>query len=1021
MYRSALKTTVAFLLLSLVWMAATDRPARGQEIEVSGQVTSAEDGAALPGVNIVVKGTDVGTATDADGTYALTAPSPNDTLVFSYIGFVEEEVPIDGRSTIDVALTSDTELLDEVVVVGYGEQRRGDVTAAISSVSGADLEESPVATASEALQGRTPGVTIAGDNPGEEPQVRIRGLTTPNTNSPLFVVDGVPTGGTLTVQPSEIESVEVLKDASAASIYGSRAAGGVVLITTKRGTVSDDIRTEISSYVGFQQAWKTIDLLNSEQYIDFWGLGQDPESVPNTDWQDVIFRDALITNQNLAFSGGSETAQYRVSLGYLNQRGIIESSGVERFSLNVNTDFNLGRIEIGESLRLNHMIRDNVFGDAGGRSVLEHTTKMAPYLAPRNPDNLGGFNGPGSADANDAENPLRIQELGTHERQETSLNGNVYGQMKLIEGLSFRTVLGAEVFWANDYDFVPSFYDGNAHNSDQAELTELRTVFFSPLMTNTLTYDQSFGVHNINVVGGVEGQYSLFRSAGVEGQNELTDALQVAGSVASPVAQGSRTRDVLLSSFARVSYNYDSRYLIEGSFRRDGYSRFGPENKFGYFPSVSVGWNVAEEAFMDDSAFDMLKLRGSWGMVGNNNAVGPYETQPTVNLDYNYVDANGNLLSAATVERLANEALQWETTRMMNVGVDVAVLDNSLDFAAEYFRNTSEDVLLEVPVPESFGFTLNPRFNTAEVQTSGFEFILGYRGESGAFSWDVTANFGTQSNEVTNLGRGSPILGARYEAPSLDITRVTEGEPIYHFYGYKMDGLYQEDDITTCTDESGETYSCPVEGLAHRRGVQPGDIKFMDISGPDGEPDGVIDDNDRTNIGDPMPDYTYGLNAALTWNDLDLSILFQGAGGHQIYRAWAYWTRGMTREFNTEVEVYENHWTPENTDTDIPRNVGGDPAGNARSSDRWVEDGDYLRLKEITLGYTVPTSFSNTLQRFRIYVQSRNALTFTGYDGFDPEVGVWSNDADDFTSDYGVDFGQMPQPRTFTFGVQLGF
>lgn len=992
--------------------------ARAQEHEVAGQVT-ADDGGVLPGVNIVVKGTTLGTTTDVEGRYTIGAPSPQDTLVFSYVGFVTREEPINGRSTIDVTLTPDTEMLGEVVVVGYGTQGRESVTAAISKVTGDQVAEAPVPDAAEALQGRTPGVTVAGDAPGEAPQVRIRGLTTPNNNSPLFVVDGVPVGNTLGVNANNIESVEVLKDASAASIYGSRAAGGVVLVTTKRGSQREGIHTEFSSYVGVQQAWKEVDLMNTQQYVNAWTdiyqrsgdpvpprLEQLGSGAPSYDYQDLLFRTAPTMNYDLAFSGGGESAQYRISLGYLSQEGTIVNSGFDRYSLAVNTDFQIDRFRVGESLSVVHMERDNV-RTAGGRSILEHLTKFAPYLQPRDPDNPGGFNGPDQIDNNDAENPIRIQELGTDQRNETRMTGNVYGELDLIEGLTLRSVLGMETYFSNDYAFTPSFSDGEFHGLENAELSEVRTTFFSPITTTTLTYDQSFGAHSVNAVGGFEAWFALSRSAGAQGVNSLSNELKLPGTVEDDIAVGSRTRDVMLSSFGRLTYNYDGRYIIQGSIRRDGYSRFGQENRFGIFPSISVGWNVAEEAFMEGSPFDMLKLRGSWGEVGNNNAVGAYETQATVNTNYFYVDAEGNIVSAATIPALSNQALKWETTQMTNVGFDFAILDNALDFTAEYYRNTTQDVLLTVPLPGSFGFIVDPRFNTGDVQTDGFEFSLGYRGDSGGFGWDFTVNFGTASNEVTRLGLGSPINGAHYGGPSHDITRVEEGEPLYFFFGHKVDRLYQESDFTN--GELNDDLPQPAED------VQPGDIKFKDVDG-----DGDVDTEDRTNIGNPMPDYTYGLNATLHWKNVDLSAFLQGAGGHQIYRAWAFWSEGMTRIFNGETTIL-NRWTPENTDTDVPRGVVGDPAGNTRPSERWVEDGDYLRLKLVTLGYTIPSRLTGGIQNLRLYVQSRNLLTFTGYDGYDPEVGVWSDNPGDFTSDFGVDFGQMPQPRTFTFGVQLGF
>ncbi len=1001
---------------------------------IRGTVTDGSTEEPLPGANVVLVGTQQGAATNAEGGYTIQGVDPGTYSVqASFLGYqqtVRENVQVNAgeSTTVNFSLQQQQQALDELVVVGYGEQQRESVTAAVSKVDGADLAESSASDMSEALQGRVSGVTVAGDAPGEAPQIRIRGLTTPNSNDPLFVVDGVPVGNTLGVNTSNIESVEVLKDAASASIYGSRASGGVILVTTKRGSEGQNLQVDFDSYTGFQEVTNTVDLLNASQYVEEWSeihqesgqevptvlqnLGSNPESY---DYQDLTFRQGMIMSHNLGVSGGNETAKYRVSGGYLSREGTIVGSGYERYSLRVNTDFDLGRVRLGESLSLNHSLRQNIT-ESQGRSIIEHTVKFAPYLQPYDESLNGGFNGPDQVDQNDAQNPLRLQMLGEDETTQTVITGNAFAEVDILESLMLRGVVGVDAVFSDDYDFRPSFETGSFFSETQSDLTETRTTIFDPVGTLTLNFNKEVGNHDLSFVGGGELDISQSRSTGASGTNDLSDALQQPGTVNDDIAIGDKFRSVLVSGFGRFNYNYDGRYLAQVSFRRDGNSRFGEGNKWGNFPAFSLGWNMAEEAFLEDLPVSMLKLRGSWGQVGNASAVGEYATQSTYNTDMFYVGGDGSQIVAGTITGLNNSALKWETTTMTNVGLDVGLLNGQLNFSGEYYENSTEDILLTVPVPGSFGYTGDPVFNTGTATTSGFEFSADYSGSTGEVDWTLSGNFGTSTNEVESLGRGSPITGADWQGSS--ITRVAQGEPIYHFYGYRMDRLYQESDFTDdghlnpdLADPTPEDEGDPEETV-----VQPGDIKWHDVNGDD-----AITTADRAKIGNPLPDYTYGFTADLQWQGLDVSTTFQGAGGHQIYRAWAYWTEGMGRMFNAETTILDR-WTPENTDTNVPRATLSDPANNRRAdSDRWVEDGDYLRLKLVTLGYSIPTEFAPRIRNLRVYVQARNALTFTGYDGFDPEVGVWSDDPSDATSNYGVDYGQTPQARSFSIGVQLGF
>jgi TonB-linked SusC/RagA family outer membrane protein len=995
---------------------------------VRGTVTDADNGEVLPGANVVMVGTQQGAATNADGEYAIKGIEPGTySIRASFLGYqevVRENVQVRAgeTSTINFSLQQQQQALDELVVVGYGEQERGDVTAAVSQVSSEDLEDIQTTSVDQALQGQASGVEVtSAGSPGSGAIVRIRGLSTTNNNDPLFVVDGVPTGGIEGLNPGDIESIEVLKDASAAAIYGSRAANGVVLVSTKSGR-EGDFQVNFSSSMGVQRVpeGNRLDLLNTQQYDEFnTTLAQNtPDvSVPSrlandayenqtVDWQDAVFQSGVTTTNSLGVSGGSENAQYRVSLGYTSEEGAIIETGFERYSARVNSSFDLGRFNVSENLSITYRkqrpMRTN--------EVLGLAQRYPPYLSVRDESNVGGFNGPDQADGFDDPSPVRIQENGYEHDKITKVLGNLTGEARIVEGLTFRQVAGLDAEYGTYDNFEPPFREGEFESQDYSTITENRFSVFSPLITSTLNFDRTFESHSVSAVGGYELNVTYFSDSEVDGRNPLT-LIEVPQSITEETSvDGIEGTDVLQSVFGRVNYNYDGRYLLQASLRRDGYSRFGPQNKNGLFPSGSVGWVLSEESFLEDaSSLSNLKLRGSYGITGNNNAVDRYEYQATVTTGFEY-PLSGGPAAGASIVGMANENLRWETSRSLNVGADIGLFGQALTFTAEYYKNTTEDILLQVSLPGSFGFAADPRANTGTVESSGFEFAAGYQSQnSEGFNWSVDANFSTASNEVTSLGRGNPLTGADWQQAEGTSTRIEEGEPIWFFWGWKVDRLFQEDDF----DENGNLQDGIPDQAGSENDPQPGDVKFVDVNG-----DGVITDEDRTRVGSPHPDFFYGLSGSVTFKNFDASVSLQGAAGNQILRDYAYWTEGMQRINNHSTKVLD-HWTPNNTDTDIPRAVAGsgDPNENNRMSDRWISDGDYLRIKRLTIGYELP--FGDRLRRARLYVQSENLYTFTGYEGYDPEVSARDSETGDASR--GIDTGQYVQPRSFRVGVQLDF
>ncbi|MCH7410466.1 TonB-dependent receptor [Belliella sp. DSM 111904] len=1028
---SGLGKSIALLGLLSLWFFYQPNEsfaqAGNQQIQVTGTVKDGDTGESLPGVNVFVKGSTTGTATDIDGTFNLSVPSSNSVLVFSFIGYTQIERVVGNTTTFNISLEPTQESLSEVVVVGYGTQKRATVTSAITSISSDQITELPVPNLASAIQGRAAGVNVTNAGaPGTNPVVRIRGIGTVGNNDPLYVIDGVPAGGLNSINTADIESIEVLKDASAAAIYGSRAANGVILVTTKKGKPGK-AKVTVDSYVGTQRAWRTLDLLDRDQYIAFGRelLGNAGEPAParfdnlgdladvNTDWQGEMFRQATIQDHNVGISGGNESVTYNVSAGYFGQEGIMRGTDFERFSFRANTEIKLSnRVKVGQTLTIAYSSR-NEEPFVGGRTQLEHMVKSVPYLPVRDENRLGGFRGPDRVDGSDAENPVLNAELRTNRLQEYKVLGTAYLDVDIIDGLKYKFLVGTDLALGTNNDYVPRYRAGDFHEQPFAVIGQNRFSFFSPLISNQLSYSKTIDKHSFNILGVVEQQTFLSTSLGGSGQNFLTNEIRELQGVQNMTATSDKLEYALISYLARVTYDYDQKYLFSASIRRDGGSRFGPNSKWGTFPSISAGWRLSEEGFMQNlTQLSDLKLRASYGETGNDQ-IGNYVYQATINSNFFY-PFGGTTAAGSTISTLANPNLRWETTIMKNIGFDLGLFDDRLNFSFEWFDNTTEGMILGVPIPPSLGYDGAPVANVGTVSNRGIELTLGYRKYTGDFQFAVDGNIGFVRNELVSLGSGNTIFGPDFQGDPLTFTEA--GRPIGYFYGWLTESIFQSNEEALSAPrqnlpEGDDPYNPQIHTAA-------GDIRFADLND-----DGEINANDRTYLGHYMPDFTYGLNFSANYKNFDFSMFWQGVQGNEIFNLLRFHTEGMTRLFNAS-SVVNDRWTPNNRNTDFPRAINSDPNRNARASSRWIEDGSFLRLKNLSFGYTVPSTFveqisKGSISRVRVYVSGQNLLTFTNYTGYDPEIAARTGI--NTTLGQGIDFGQYPAARTFIGGLQLTF
>lgn len=1021
-----------------------------QTLSVRGRVTN-ETGDPVSKASVTVKGTRTGVTTGDNGSFEITAPA-NGTLVITSVGYGQREVRINNQSSLNVSLTSTNTDLEQVIVVGYGTQRRSSLTGAVASVNSKTINELPVASISQALQGRVAGLTVVNNGgPGTQPVVRIRGISSISfASDPLYVIDGFPTGNLGNIDTRDIENVQVLKDASAAAIYGSRATNGVIIITTKNGRREGGVKVTLDSYVGTQKAWKKIDLLNTQQYLQYEralngaaGIGIPPRLQPanfnmpiyngtsqtyaqtNTDWQDEYFKTGVLTQHNIGISGGNDVSRFYTSAGYFKQDGITQGLNYERENFRLNSDHRLSRfINMGQTLLLSYS-KQRLDNTGGNRTRLVNVIRELPYLPNRDPNQLGGFrDAENSFDGADPTNPVMDATLlGNAVRKTFKVLGTLYAQVNFTSWLNFRSTFGVDYVNNFTHQFTP-IYNSKGRSATTANISDQRTFFTTTLFTQQLTFDKTFGSHHVNAIAVFERQGAKNFGESAAGQQASNERETLVGAT-NPSIFSTKAENLLISYVGRVNYEFAGKYLLSGAIRRDGLSVWAPGRKYANFPSGSIGWNIIREGFMRNlSAVSELKIRGGYGLTGLN-AIGifPALTNSQLANDYPWqaiVQENGAIYpfnntvptagNASFYNALANQDLEWEKTKQANVGLEVGLWRNKVTLVVDYYNRKTDNLILSVPTPGSFGFNAGGVLaNVGSMKNYGVDIQAGYNKNGGAFTWNVLANVGIVRNKILNLNTETAAIeaGADQDFGNGAITRTSAGRSIQYFYGYIVDGIFQT---------QAEVNSSPVQVAGK---TAPGDLKFRDISGPAGKPDGVIDANDRTDLGSYLPKFNYSLNYSGRYKNFDLSVFFQGVQGNKIFNAARIISEGMARLFNSGTAVLRA-WTPGNTATDIPRAISGDPNQNLRVSDRWIEDGTYLRLKNVMIGYTVPVQnwspLRGAVSSFRIYVSAQNLLTFTGYKGWDPEIGSKNT-----TLTNGIDYGQYPAARSFQAGVQVGF
>ncbi|HAS41090.1 MAG TPA: hypothetical protein DCS93_11455 [Microscillaceae bacterium] len=988
---------------------------------ISGKVTS-PDGEGIPGVSVYVKGnTSIGTVTNASGEFTVEGVPQNSVLVISSIGYIAQEISVGSQTTFSITLKEDSKSLEQVVVVGYGTQKRSEITGSVSTISAKEITNTPVLRVEQALQGRAAGVQIAQNSgsPGSGLNVRIRGIGTVNNSDPLYVVDGIPVEGMDFLNPSDIETISVLKDAASAAIYGSRAANGVVLITTKKGKNNQKLRLNYEMYYGVQSPIRKLDLLNASEYATLSNVMRtaEPTLTPfpefanpaalgeGTDWQEAIFeRNAPIQNHQVSLTGGTAKSVYSLSGNYFQQDGIIgrDKSRFKRMSFRFNSNHQLNkRVSVGNTLNLIHFDKRNLAENDEFNSPLMRAINMDPVTPVRNAN--GTFAASPYAQT-DIKNPANQIALASDTWVADRLLGSLFGQYEIIDGLKLRVSLGLDATYGTSDKFFPSFDLGLPHERlDVNSVEKTMNLWYNWIVENNLTYNKSFGSHSINLVAGMSAQEFNFKNLGGVRNNLSTNNpgnafLNASQDGENQTATGAASESALFSYYGRINYTFANKYLFSATVRTDGSSRFGPNNRYAVFPSFSLGWVLSEEGFLKSLDFiNFLKLRVSWGQNGNQQ-ISNYGFTSAIANGLNYTLGGTEILSNGAAPVVAsNPDLKWETSTQTDIGLDMGFMQDRIMFSVDYYQKNTEDMLVVVPIPLHVGAGA-PFVNAGSVENKGVELMLEYRKQEGDFKYNIGFNMAFINNTVTGLGNGNtPISSGEYGTGGGLITRTEVGRPIASFYGWVTDGIFQ-------TQSEIDAHAFQNAGTA------PGDIRFKDING-----DGVINDDDRAFIGNPTPDFTYGITAGASYKNFDFSMFWQGVQGNDVFNAVTRYDFSTTNRLATRL----GYWNGQGSTNTEPRLTASDPNQNARISDRFVDDGSYLRLKNIQIGYTLPESALKRLRvsKLRVYIAAQNLFTITRYKGLDPEIGVGA----DGVLDLGIDRGFYPQARMFLTGLSITF
>jgi len=1009
------KTNLGYTLSENNLVILSEKGRTVSAVAITGKVTD-ESNQSLPGVSVIIKGTKQGTQTDANGRYSLNIPDANAnnvTLVFSFIGYNTQEVLLSGNTTVNIQLKPASNSLNELVVVGYGSVKKKDLTGSVSVVDVSNAKKTASYDVAKLLQGQAAGVSVQGSGePGGFVQIKIRGIATFGNNSPLFVIDGVPVDAPFDFPTDNIETIQVLKDASAAAIYGSRAATGVIIITTKKGR-SGPLKVNYDGNYGLQNIYKRIPVTDRIGYQKITtaaelnaGLTIAPANDPanaafisnvNTDWQKEMFKTGRIQDQNLSLSGGSETMTYNLGLGYFdNTSDLTGPQSYKRYNFTGSFQGKKGIFSFGGKTAYTQSHKDNpaftnshaVFG-GGLTSMLTAIPTMPVY----DPNRLGGYGGSDNVTQRAITlNVIGMNNLINDYSNRNRMFGNFWGELELAKNLKYKANVSYDRTDYDNYHYEPSFDLGFYYLNTKYYLRDQQGDAHTGLVENTLSYQLNLGKHKIDFLAGTS--YQEDHNQFMTGTASDAGSLQffTFGSIANPAAKGLdgyKDASTLLSYFGRLNYNFDSRYLITANFRRDGSSRFGPKNRFGNFPSIAAAWNVSNEKFLKLPSFiSSLKLRSGYGVLGNQNFAN-YMYQSYINGNASYLFGN-TLAPGATTVAVSDPNIKWEQTSTANAAIDLGFFQDKLLFTAEYFYKKSTDILAGIPLPSSVGSVpAAVTTNAASTENKGVEFTLNYKTNIGKVRLDITGNANTLRDKVLKLGgTNNPIYGAG--------SKTEVGRSVGELYGFVTEGIFQN--AADITNHATQTLAAP------------GDIKFKDVN-----KDGAITDADRVYLGSVIPKVYYGLNLNASYENFDASVFLQGSAGNKVFNG-VYHDLMVGQYGNSSVDEL-NFWTPTNTNTNVPRPIIGDPNGNSRFSDRFVESGSYIKLQNAQLGYTIPKNVLNrthVFSSFRVYLSGQNLLIISKYRGYDP----------DFISDglfsRGFDYGSFPNPRTIMLGVQVG-
>lgn len=995
--------------------AIKDLHAQQQAKTVTGTVTDVS-GEPIIGANIRIKGTTTGTITDIDGNFSIEA-EPQSVIEVSYIGYLTQETVINNQKSIRFLLKEDRKTLDEVVVIGYGVQKKADLTGSVANINTEKLNTQSNANIGQALQGKIAGVDIVsqGGAPGSGTRIMVRGIGTLNNASPLYIVDGMYMNSIDHINPNDIASIDVLKDASSAAIYGSRAANGVIIVTTKEGSNTEGKPIiDLSVNLGISTASKFLDMLDAKGWAEVTTIARqaigkpaldmatDLANKPDNDWQDIMFRPALMQNYNLSVKGGGKYSTYYTGLGYFNQDGIVKGTNYQRYNIQSKNDYKRGIFSAGTNLIISFSHDKPLHQELRG-GMIGTILQSVPTLEKYDDTREGGYGGT-YGDVVNIPHPLAIIDDNIMDRynENVKIFANLYAQIELFKGLKYKLNLTPDFSFERYKNYLNKYDFGLATNSI-TQLTERQRRRRNILVENLLTFDRTFGEHKISALAGYTYQDSRFRHIQAYGEGLPQGLEEIDAATTNRSNEGNSWRSVLTSILGRVFYSYQNKYLFTATIRRDGSSKFGKNNRYGYFPSFSLGWNVAEEKFMENVHWlDQLKLRGGYGVLGNQE-IDNYQYSSTITTGINYPDGNGGLLQGAFPKNFANPDIKWEETAMTNVGIDFMAFNNRLSLTADYYVKNTKDILLTVPIPISSGGANDPIRNAGKIRNNGFEFNLGWMDQPNPdISYGINLIGSFNKNKVIAMGSESGSIKGGSTNQNITTSETKAGYPIGGYWLISTAGYFN-------SQEEVDAYA--KDGKKIQPAAEPGDIKFVDANN-----DGVINDDDRVFQGSPFPDFTFALNGNMRYKNFDLSIGLQGVLGNKIYNATRQTLEDVTKGSNFLASCLD-YWTPENKNASHPRLTWDDPNRNTRAeSDRYLENGSYLRLRSVQLGYTFPqTWFKGAIQHARVYINAENLFTITSYSGYSPDVNA------DNANYRGFDNFIYPTNRTFMLGLNVTF